>query len=357
MHPFLYDALPMRVRFAEHAIEWLPDELATVGGTRAVVLTTPQQTDLGERVDRILGASGCGVYPHAAMHVPAATVEAARAHIAEVGADTVICAGGGSTTGLGKAIALHSDLPIIAVPTTYAGSEMTPIWGLTEHAVKRTGRDRRVLPRAVVYDPTLTVGLPVAASVTSGLNAVAHAVEGLYAPDASPIVSLMAAEGVSKMLGALPAIAADPADPGGRSDALYAAWLCGAVLGATTMGLHHKLCHILGGTFDLPHADTHAIVLPYVMAFNLPAAPAARTALQEATGTSSPATFVWETARRLGVPASLAAIGMPKEGIPEVIRQAVDAPYSNPRPVSESDLATLLMSAFAGADPTEREPA
>jgi maleylacetate reductase len=283
------------------------------------------------------------------MHVPADTARAARTHIADVGADAVICVGGGSTTGLGKAIALESDLPIIAVPTTYAGSEMTPIWGLTENSVKRTGRDPRVLPRSVVYDPTLTVGLPIAVSVTSGLNAVAHAVEGLYAPDSSPMVSLMAADGVATMLRSLPAVAADPTDIKGRSEALYAAWLCGAVLGATTMGLHHKLCHILGGTFDLPHAETHAVVLPYVMAFNLVAAPEARAALVRAIDSPSPAHLVRDTARRLGVPNSLAAIGMPEQGISEVVRQAVDAPYSNPRPVNKRDLTLLLEAAYTGA--------
>jgi maleylacetate reductase len=253
---------------------------------------------------------------------------------------------------LGKAIALETDLPIVSVPTTYAGSEMTPIWGLTENSVKRTGRDPRVLPRSVIYDPSLTVGLPVALSVTSGLNALAHAVEGMYAPDSSPIVSLMAAEGVASMLRALPAVAADPTDLAGRSEALYAAWLCGAVLGGTTMGLHHKLCHILGGTFDLPHAETHAVVLPHVMAFNLPASPAAEAALVRATGSPRPATAVWKAARELGVPDSLSALGMPEDGVREVIRQAMATPYSNPRPVSERDLSQLLHAALHGSEPS-----
>ncbi|MEE3850936.1 maleylacetate reductase [Gordonia sp. LSe1-13] len=351
MDHFLYEALPMRVRFGDNSLEELPAELGALGASTALVLTTPQQADLGEQVNGLLGRAGAGVYPHAAMHVPVATVTAAREHAARVGADALICAGGGSTTGLGKAIALDSDLPIIAVPTTYAGSEMTPIWGMTEESVKRTGRNLRVLPRSVVYDPTLTVGLPVGISVTSGLNAVAHAVEALYAPDASPVLSLMAAEGVAKMLKALPRIAGDPADATGRSDALYAAWLCGAVLGATTMGLHHKLCHILGGTFDLPHAETHAIVLPYVMAFNLQSSPDALRAMEKATGSDSPATAVRKLERSLDVPPSLAAIGMPEDGIDEVVRQAVDAPYSNPRPVTESDLVGLLEAAFCGSEP------
>lgn len=353
MNAFVYEALPMRVRFGDHSLDALPAELDALGVSTAVVVTTPQQADLGDQVAGILGDAAAGTYPHAAMHVPAATAAAARKFVAEVGANAVICVGGGSTTGLGKAIALESDLPIIAVPTTYAGSEMTPIWGVTDQSVKRTGRTATVLPRSVVYDPTLTINLPVEVSVTSGLNAVAHAVEGLYAPDASPIISLMAAEGITKMLTALPTITTSPTDLPARSDALYAAWLCGAVLGATTMGLHHKLCHILGGTFDLPHADTHAIVLPYVMAFNLAAAPSARAALQLATGSSSPARAIGDLERELGIPASLADIGMPESGIVEVIRQAMQSPYSNPRPVSEADLTRILSAAYTGSAPDE----
>jgi len=353
MQSFVYEALPMRVRFGDHSLDELPAELDALGVSKAVVVTTPQQADLGEQVGGILGDAAVGTFPHAAMHVPVATAAAARDFITQMGADSVICAGGGSTTGLGKAIALESDLPIIAVPTTYAGSEMTPIWGMTDQSIKRTGRTPAVLPRSVVYDPTLTVDLPVEVSVTSGLNAIAHAVEGLYAPDVSPIISLMASEGITKMLTALPAIASSPTDLPARSDALYAAWLCGAVLGATTMGLHHKLCHILGGTFDLPHADTHAIVLPYVMAFNLAAAPAARADLQKATGSSSPAHTIRDLERDLGVPASLADIGMPESGIPEVIRQAMQSPYSNPRPVSEGDLTRILTAAYTGSTPDE----
>ncbi len=353
MKPFVYEALPMRVRFGDHSLEELPAELDALGVSSAVVVTTPHQADLGEQVSAILGDAAAGTYPHAVMHVPAATADAARDYIKHVGADAVVCAGGGSTTGLGKAIALDSDVPIIAVPTTYAGSEMTPIWGITEQSVKRTGRTPAVLPRSVVYDPTLTVDLPVPVSVTSGLNAVAHAVEGLYAPDTSPILSLMATEGITKMLTSLPTITGSPKDLSARSDALYAAWLCGAVLGATTMGLHHKLCHILGGTFDLPHADTHAIVLPYVIAFNLAAAPAAREGLEQATGSSRPATAIHDLERELGVPASLAEIGMPESGIPEVVRQATQSPYSNPRPVSETDLTQILTAAFTGSTPDE----
>lgn len=245
-------------------------------------------------------------------------------------------------------IARETDLPVISVPTTYAGSEMTPIWGLTDHGRKHTGRDRRVLPRSVVYDPELTLGLPVDMSVTSGFNAIAHAVEALYAPDASPIISLMAEEGIRRLNTALPTIAVQPGDLQARSDALRGAWLCGACLGATTMSLHHKLCHILGGTFDLPHAETHTVLLPYVAAVNLPAAPAADQALRRVLATDDVHRHLARTSIQLGAPRSLADIGMPWEAIDDIVSQAIEQPYANPRPVTSDVVRSLLTDAFHG---------
>eukprot|EP01032_Pedospumella_encystans_P003692 gene3692-4368_t len=202
------------------------------------------------------------------MHVPIETAREAREVARRLDADCAVAIGGGSTTGLGKAIALDSGLPILAIPTTYAGSEMTPIYGITEAGLKKTGKDARVLPRAVIYDPELTLSLPVAMSVTSGINAIAHAAEGLYAVDANPIMDLMAVEGIAALGRALPVLRASAQDVAARGDALYGAWLCGTVLGNVGMALHHKLCHTLGGSFNLPHAETHTIVLPHALAYN-----------------------------------------------------------------------------------------
>jgi maleylacetate reductase len=286
------------------------------------------------------------------MHVPTATVSEACAAARDRGADGCVAVGGGSTIGLAKALALRHGLPIVAVPTTYAGSEMTPIWGLTENGVKRTGRDRAVLPRVVIYDPDLTLTLPVSLSVASGLNAVAHAMEGLYAPDASPIVSLMAEEGVRAMVEALPSIVDRPQDPDARAEALYAAWLCGAVLGATTMSLHHKLCHVLGGSFDLPHAEVHAVMLPHILAFNASAAPVMAAAMGRALGAPrDPARALWELGRNLGAPPSLAHIGMPEAALAPARRQVIADPYANPRPVTAEAVDALLRAAYNGACP------
>lgn len=353
---FVYEALPMRVVFGLGALRRLTEEAARLGLRRALVLATPEQAHLAEAARSLLGDLVAGTFAHARQHVPAATVAAALRLADEVGADGCVAIGGGSTIGLGKALALRRGLPTVAVPTTYAGSEMTPIWGLTEGARKRTGRDPAVLPRTVLYDPELTLTLPVEVSAASGLNAMAHAVEALYAPEGSPVIAAWAEHAVRDLAQALPAIAADPADPLVRVEALRGAWLCGACLGVTTMGLHHKLCHVLGGRLDLPHAQTHAVLLPHVAAYNLDAVPTARRALGRALGVGSPALGLAELAARLGVPTSLAQLGVRERDLPGVLDEVLARPYANPRPVSRESLERLLRAALLGEPPGDAPP-
>jgi maleylacetate reductase len=355
IRPFTYQALPMRVVFGAGCLAQLPAEVETLGLTRVLVLCSPEQEITGQQVAAALGAKAAGVLPEARMHVPIEVAHRARQVAAELGADGCVAVGGGSAVGLGKAIALEHDLPVIAVPTTYAGSEMTPVWGLTEGGQKRTGRDIRVLPKSVLYDPEMTLTLPAQMSATSGMNAIAHAVEGLYAPDATPIVSLMAEEGIRALATALPRVVADGSDLEARGEAQYGAWLCGAVLAATTMSLHHKLCHTLGGTLDLPHAQTHTVVLPHALAYNTPAAPEAVAAVSRALGGGpDPARALWELAGRLGAPRSLRELGMAQEDIPRIAELAVANPYSNPRPVTRDGIEGLLWTAWTGAHPPAR---
>ncbi|SSC24738.1 Alcohol dehydrogenase, iron-type/glycerol dehydrogenase GldA [Klenkia terrae] len=349
MRSFTHTALPMRVVFGPGSLARLPEEVVALGLTRVLVLCSPEQEETGRMVAAALGDRAAGVLAEARMHVPVEVAHRAQALAAELGADGCLAVGGGSAVGLGKAIALEHGLPVLAVPTTYAGSEMTPVWGLTADGLKKTGRDPRVLPVSVVYDPELTLTLPVAMSVTSGMNAIAHAVEGLYAPDGTPIVSLMAAEGVRALVSALPRIAAEPADLEARGDAQYGAWLCGAVLGATTMSLHHKLCHALGGTLDLPHAPTHTVVLPHALAFNAPAVPDAVAALGLG---ADPARALWDLAGELGAPRSLAELGMAEADVDVVADQVLASPYANPRPVTRDGVTALLHRALAGEPPT-----
>lgn len=349
---FVHQSLPMRVVFGAGALAQLPAEVETLGISKALVLCSPEQEQTGRYVAEALGEQAAGVLPEARMHVPLGVAARARDVAGELGADGCVAVGGGSAVGLGKAIALEFGLPVLAVPTTYAGSEMTSVWGVTDKGEKRTGKDVKVLPRSVIYDPELTLTLPVEMSVTSGMNAVAHAVEALYASDVTPIISLMAEEGARALLDALPRIQAGPQDIDARADALYGAWLCGACLGATTMSLHHKLCHAIGGTLDLPHAATHTVVLPHVLAYNLPAAPEALAAMSRAFGgTGDPARALSRLSAELGAPRSLRELGMNERDIPQLVNIALANPYENPREVTAEGIEALIRAAWAGEEP------
>jgi maleylacetate reductase len=351
---FHYMSHAQRVVFGEGAAAELAHEVGLLGASRALVLCTPGQRAEAERTAASLGHAAAGIFAGAVMHVPMSVAREARDVSTQLHADCVVAVGGGSTIGLGKAIALDSGLPVIALPTTYAGSEMTPIYGLTEGGVKKTGRDPRVLPRTVIYDPELSAGLPVGLSVTSGINAIAHAAEGLYAADGNPITDLMAQEGMAALARALPGLVhAQDADGAreARRDALYGAWLCGAVLGNVSVALHHKLCHTLGGTFNLPHAETHTIVLPHALAYNAPAAPLALERIARALGGSCAPQAVFDVARDNGAPVALRTIGMREEDLDLACELALASPYPNPRPLERSGIRQLLQDAYEGRRP------
>lgn len=351
MNPFVYMAQPSRVIFGQGALARLPEEIVALGAEKALVLSTPEQRATAENVAALLGPRAVGIFDRAVMHVPIETAREARDVARKLGADCAVAIGGGSTVGLGKAIALDSGLPILAIPTTYAGSEMTPIYGITEAGLKRTGRDIRVLPRTVIYDPELSVGLPVAMSVTSGLNALAHAAEALYAFDANPVMSLMAQEGIAALGRAIPRIAKQPDDMDARSDALYGAWLCGTVLGHVGMALHHKLCHTLGGTFNLPHAETHTIVLPHALAYNASAAPEAMHRIARALHAPSAPQAVYDLAHQSGAPVALRDLGLREIDLEKACDLALQNQYPNPRPLERQALRQLLQNAYEGVRP------
>lgn len=348
---FLFESRIPRVVFGTGALQYLVREIDAMGATRALVLSTPEQSADAERVAQILGSRAIGVFSRAAMHVPIELAREARLEASRLGADCAVAIGGGSTIGLGKAIALESGLPILAIPTTYAGSEMTPIYGITEGGVKQTGRDARVLPRTVIYDPELTLGLPASMTASSGLNAIAHAAESLYAHDGNPIIGLMAEEGIRAIGAALAPLQENPGDLEARSGALYGSWLCGAVLGAVSMGLHHKLCHTLGGAFNLPHAELHTVILPHALAYNSSGAPQAMERIARALGVYSAPRGLFDLAERSGLPVSLAALGMPREGIALAADLAVKNPYPNPRPLERDAIRLLLEHAYDGVRP------
>lgn len=347
---FVYTGHPARVIFGSGTTAQLPAEVQRLGAKRALILSTPHQEAQAQGLADMLGTASVGIFAGAVMHTPVEVSNYAADRARQLRADVVVAIGGGSTTGLGKAIALRTDLPQIVIPTTYAGSEMTPILGETSGGQKRTQTTPKVLPEVVIYDVDHTLGLPVGLSGTSGINAIAHAVEALYARETNPIITLLVLEAIGALSRALPAIAANPADPAARSDALYGAWLCGICLGSVGMALHHKLCHTLGGTFDLPHAETHTLILPHALAYNAPAIPQVMTRLVPVLG-ADPARALYDLGHAVGAPASLADLGMPQDGIDRAVDLALANPYWNPRPLDREGLAALIARAYRGEPP------
>ena len=351
MDRFVYQSAPVRVVFGSGTLAELPAELERLSIMRALVLTTPPQEQQGRDIVARIGARAAGLFSGAVMHTPVDVTEQAMEQVRVLRADGVVAVGGGSTTGLGKAIALRTDLPQVVVPTTYAGSEVTPILGETRDGLKTTQSSPKILPETVLYDVDLTLTLPPGLTATSGVNAIAHAVEALYARDRNPVISLMAEEGIRALARALPTLVAAPHDREARSDALYGAWLCGSCLGAVGMALHHKLCHTLGGTFDLPHAETHTIVLPHAMAYNAPAVPEAAAKVARALGATDAAQGLYDLARSLHARLALKDIGMPEGGIDKAADLALANAYWNPRPLERGAIRDLLARAWAGERP------
>lgn len=347
---FIYTVNPGRILFGTGTLAAVADEIGRLGASRALVLSTPSRRADAQHLADALGPLAAGVFGEAAMHTPVSVTQKALAAFEAAGADCVVALGGGSTIGLGKAIAWRNDAPQIVVATTYAGSEVTPILGQTENGIKTTVRDPKILPEVVIYDPALTVGLPVAMSVTSGLNAMAHAVEAVYARDRNPVSSLMAVEGVRALRDALRVIVQRPTDLPARTRALYGSWLCGSVLGAVGMALHHKLCHTLGGSFELPHAETHAILLPHSAAYNAQAAAEALQPLADLFG-GSIGGGLYDFARSLGAPLALKDLGLKESQLDRAADLAVQNPYWNPCPVERAAVRALLQRAWAGVRP------
>jgi maleylacetate reductase len=352
---FTYDALPGRVIFGAGSVAQLEQEVDRLGCRRVLLIAADAERALAERLAAPLGRRIVATFTDVQPHVPVAVAEKATAVAARHAVDCLLCIGGGSTTGTAKAVALETALPIIAVPTTYAGSECTPVWGTTKDEHKTTGRSMRVLPRVVVYDPELTVGLPAAITASSGINALAHCIESLWAPGRNPITTQVALAGVHSITGALPSVIARPSDVTARAGMMYGGYLAGAAFAVAGSGLHHKICHVLGGAYDLPHAETHSAVLSQVLAFQAPALSAQMPGLRAALGAGAgqaAAQAVYDLAHDVGGATSLADTGLPVEIDEHVVAAIVSSvPPDNPRPVSHADVRELLHAARGGVRP------
>jgi alcohol dehydrogenase class IV len=355
MTAFVYDGLPGRVVFGAGATRTrLLAELDLLGAQRILLLATDSEGRIATQLCAPFADRVAVTFSQVRSHVPVEVAELARKAATEADADLVLSVGGGSTTGTAKAVALTTGLPILAVPTTYAGSEVTPVWGMTDRGRKTTGTDRKVLPKTVVYDPELTTSLPVDLSVASGLNAVAHCVEAFWAPMHSPVSSAVGEDGIRHLVAGLNAIEATPTCLAARTDLMLGAYLAGSAFAVAGSGLHHKICHVLGGAFDLPHAQTHAIVLPYVLAYNAPNAGEATSRVERALGRTDIVAALRELGAGLGVPAGLRDLGVTEADIDTVIDDITAiAPADNPTPVTDEGVRSILRGAWAGAEPAE----
>lgn len=348
---FVHATRERRVVFRSGASGGVGEELDRVGVRRALLVATPRGAEAAVEVTESLGQRLAGVFGGARLHVPEEVVGAALERGRELGADGLLAYGGGSAVGVAKAVALETGLPILAIPTTYSGSEMTNIWGVSGAQGKRTGRDARVAPKTVIYDPLLTLSLPPETSAASGMNALAHGVEALYARDATPLSGLLAEAGITALARSLPRLVTEPSGLEARSEALFGAHFTGWALDLASMGLHHKICHILGGTFDLPHALVHAVVLPHVVAYNEPSAPDAMARVARALGTASAPLGLHDLNRKLGIDASLRDLGLDASDLDSVVVEALETSYPNPRAPERKGLGVLLRRAWEGVVP------
>ncbi|MGY4689472.1 maleylacetate reductase [Salibacterium sp. K-3] len=350
MESFLYEAQPERVVFGSGKIKEAAEEICEWGVSRVLIVCTKGRFEAAEVIQEQLGGKSAGIHASAEQHVPEQNVSEILRVIQQSGADAIIAIGGGSAVGLAKAAALDTHLPILAVPTTYSGSEMTSVWGITYREGKRTGRNPVVKPKTVIYDPELTLTMPSYLSLTSGINSMAHCFEALYASKRNPVTSIMAEEGIRALFHSLQKITAVPGDREARSNALYGSWLAGEALNMADMGLHHKLCHALGGNAGLPHADTHTVILPYVIAYNAAGIP--ETMARAATALGLKQGEVPEQLFRLiesgNGPGSLAELGMKEKHIEAAAEEVIQQSFMNPCPVTKKDLTRLLKQAWEG---------
>ena len=347
MRTFVHSALPQRVLFGAGTIEQVGAEVERLGASRVLLLCSPSRR-IGRARDA-LGSLLAAEFHGAAMHTPVEVTEQALDVVRDHDADCLVAVGGGSAVGLAKALSVRTGLPQIVVPTTYAGSEATPVLGETASGEKTTRSAPEILPGTVIYDVDLTAGLPADVSVTSGANALAHAVEALYSAQADPITDALA---LSAVAGIGRALAGDLSDMDVRGELLESAWLAGTCLGSVGMALHHKLCHALGGTLGLPHAPTHTVVLPHAMSYNAPAVPEVMDRIADALGAPAAPAAVYDLVVRAGGPTSLRELGMAESDIDRIAAQATARPYPNPRELDRDGIAALLRQAWEGRRPS-----
>lgn len=350
---FTWDALPSRVIFGAGSLLLVAGEVDRLGADRVLLIGSgPSTRDALARLRTVLRARVAAEIAKSPQHVPEHIADAAATTARDADADIVVSVGGGSATGLGKAVAVACNLPLIAVPTTYAGSEMTATWGRTSSGVKHTGTDPRALARAVLYDPELCRGMPIHLAAASGMNAMAHCAEALWAAGSNPITTTLAEEGIRRLVAGLPRVVVDTDDLDAHAGTLVGACLAGLAFAQAGSGIHHRACHVLGGGWNLPHAETHAVVLPHAVSLVAPRAPDAVRHLGHVLGTDRPAGALFEMVQRLALPTSLRALGMPADGLDEAAERVMASSREDPLVPNIESVRHMLDGAFSGRAPS-----
>lgn len=348
---FNYSPVPSKVVFGENAALKLKDEISALGGARVMIACSKGMRGRIEHVIEALGDMCVALYDGAEPHCPEAVAMAAIDLFKEKKCDIIVAVGGGSTIGIGKAIALRTDAPLIVVPTTPCGSESTPIYGMLIGNTKKTGRDAKVIARTSIYDPALTTSMSAHHTATIGMNSLAHCVEALYGQSASPISDLYAAEGIKALTKGLRGSLADGNDLAARSQVLYGGMLSGYCVTLAGIAIHHKLCHVLGGHHGIPHGESNSVILPYAVAYNETAAPKAMEKIMAAMGTDSASGGIYDFATEMKVPKSLKELGMKESDLDIAAEETVrTTPYS-PKPAQVKSVREMLQQAYEGIKP------
>ena len=349
MNPFTYHSDPIRVVFGAGTVGALAAEAYHHKMARLLVLCSKGRIDFARRVTESV-ADRCIAFSDAsAPNMPRDAFERVLGDIERHKPDGFVVVGGGSPIGIAKAVASTTKLPYIAIVTTYSGSEMAARWRIGVAADAISGEGTAALPATAIYDPELTLDLPVRTSAASGMNAIAHAVESLYGIDTNPIVQAMAEEAIRRIGASLPRVTDNPRDLQARTDVQYGAWL--AANFRAEVGLEHAIAQRVRQWFNLDHAHTHAIATPYAIGFNAVAAPDAMTRIKRALGASDAARGLYDLNVRLGLPTGLKGLGMREDDIAKAVEVVAKVEIAHPRPVSKADLANVIGQAYAGEPP------
>jgi alcohol dehydrogenase class IV len=345
---FEYTSFPNKVFFGEGSFSTVAKLLANYD--KAFVIAGERQAACVQQLIDELGKERVIHFSNIVQHVPVELVEQARQQQVQAQTNVLVAIGGGSAIGLAKALALQNEHDIIAVPTTYAGSEMTNIWGLTTTAGKTTGRDMKVLPKYVVYDPMFTANMPTSLAATSAMNAMAHLMEAVYAHDTNPITYGYALDGMRKLREGLELLATTKQMTIQINQLLqYGSFIAGKALCDVSMSLHHKLAHVLGGTFGLAHADVHTVLQAYVLEYQWDAlSSSVQQDFKEALQHPYPPVALQTLAKNVKAPTQLKEIGFTEKDIDKAVDTVLAKPYANPKPITKAGLEQLLQNALGG---------